>query len=75
MSVKRSRPGRNPVRRGKAVGPDYPEGRFAAPWNADLGGPFGSHDEKDVFSEAGVTFEGGGAPLTSGNYDALWNGK
>jgi hypothetical protein len=75
MSMKRGRPGNPKVRKGKAVGPDYAEGRFAAPWNADLDGPFGSHDEKDIFSESGNTFDEGGAPLEKGNYDKLWEGK
>lgn len=75
MAMKRGRPGIATVRKGKCVGPEYAEGRFEAPWNADLDGPFGSHDEKDIFSESGNTFEEGGAPMNKGKYDPLWEGK
>lgn len=75
MAMTRGRPGSPAVRKGRAVGPSYPDGKFDAPWNADIDSPFGSHDEKDIFTEAGTTFDDGGAPLEKGNYDKLWEGK
>jgi hypothetical protein len=73
--MSRGRPGSPGVRKGSKVGPSYAEDRFEHPWNAELDSCFGSEDEKDAFSEAGSTFEGGGAPLEKGKYDGLWEGK
>jgi hypothetical protein len=76
MSMKKGIPGTGKSRKNSKVGPDYAETRFEAPWNADLGGPFGTErDDKAILSEAGTTFEGGGAPLEKGKYDELWEGK
>jgi hypothetical protein len=61
--------------RGKAVGDNYPADRFNNPVDAGMSTPFGSHDEKDVFSDNSTTFEGGGAKLRKGAYDELWEGK
>lgn len=76
MSMTRGRPGSPKVRKGRAVGPDYPEGKFAVPMNADIDGPFGdARDDKAMQSEAGLQFDGGGAPLEKGRYDEYWEGK
>ena len=74
MAVKRSRP--KASSKGKIVGPDFALGRLEAPWNAEIDFPFGAErDERTTMSEAGGTYEGGGAPLEKGNYDRLWEGK
>jgi hypothetical protein len=74
--MKRGRPGSPGVKHNKAVGPDYDNGKFNVPMNADIDGPIGdARDDKAIQSEAGLQFEGGGAPLHKGQYDELWGGK
>jgi hypothetical protein len=76
MALKRGRPGNPKVRSGKCVGPDFPAGKFYSPYNADIDFTFGGdRDDKTVLSEAGLTFEGGGAEVEEGRYDPLWEGK
>ena len=76
MSVKRSRPGVSTVRKGKCVGPDYPEGHFTAPWNQNIDHPYGeARDDKAIMTEAGETFEFDDAGLNKGGYNKLWEGK
>jgi hypothetical protein len=76
MSAIRSRPGDPNVRKSSKVGPSYPDGRFDVPMNADIDRPFGDErDTKTVQSEAGLQFEGGGAPLEKGRYNELWEGR
>ncbi len=75
MSVKRGRPGSPSVRKGKAVGPDYPETNFTNPWNAGIDSEYNAGDEgKTLSSPTANTIEGGGVPL-HGNYDEYWKGK
>jgi hypothetical protein len=76
MSLKRDRPGNPKVRTGKNVGPDYPEDRFIVPQNMGIDYPIGdARDDKAIQSEAGLQFEGGGAPLEKGRYNELWEGR
>lgn len=75
MAMKRSQPKSPAVRKSSCVGPDYEEIRYRNPVGDGVHGDFGSHDEKAIFSEAGSTFDGGGAPLAKGKYNPLWEGK
>lgn len=72
----RGRPGSPGVKHGRAVGPSYPDGKFNNPVNADIDFPFGdARDDKAMQSEAGLQFEGGGAPMHKGQYDKFWEGR
>jgi hypothetical protein len=76
MSAPRSRPHNPKVRTGKNVGPDYPADRFDVPQNMGIDYPIGdARDDKAIQSEAGLQFEGGGAPLEKGRYNELWEGR
>lgn len=76
MAMKRGYPGGANVKKNPCVGPDYDNGRFYVPQNADIDGPIGDErNDKAIQSEAGLLFEGGGAPLHKGQYDEFWEGK
>jgi hypothetical protein len=71
MSVTRSRPGDPNVRKGKEVGPDYPEDRFRNPVGAGLDSTFGNHKDKAICSPNDTTFGGADLPMND-KYDSLW---
>ena len=74
MAAKRSRPGNPAVRKGKNVGPDYPNERYRNPYNgAGLDYESGSSDTKTMESPS-ATIEGPGIGLDH-NYDKYWEGK
>ena len=61
------------VRKSTKVGPDYAEGRYEVPWNAEIGGSYGSKKGKTIDSPAGTTFE---PPFSIHHgYGELWEGK
>ena len=72
MSVKRSRPGNPAVRKGKNVGPDYPENRFVNPTNAGIDEEYGSEDERTLCSPTSTA--AGVGPLNK-KYDEYWEGE
>lgn len=71
MSVTRGRPGDHAVRKGKEVGPDYPDDRFRNPVDAGLDTTFGNHDDKSICSPNSTTFGGADLPLHE-SYDSNW---
>lgn len=76
MAMKRGYPREGNVKSNPCVGPNYDNGRFYVPSNANVDAPFGDErDSKTIQSEAGLLFEGGGAPLHKGQYDEFWEGK
>lgn len=75
MAMTRGRPGSPGVRKGKTVGPDYPEANYINPWNKGIDENYGSEDEKTIDSMNSTTFEFGGAPLHKGAYDKYWDEK
>lgn len=74
MSVKRSRPGNPAVRKGRNVGPDYPDDRFTNPTNAGIDKQYGSRDEKTLCGPTATTVDGAGLPHHD-KYDEYWEGK
>lgn len=70
MSVKRSRPGNPAVRKGKNIGPDYPEDRFRNPVNAGIDKEFGSEESKTLYSPTSLP-AGDDVPM-KGDYDRYW---
>lgn len=72
MSVKRSRPGKHAVKRGKEVGPDYPDNRFTNPMNAGIDEEYGSTTAKALDSPTATTVGGADVPIHKNTYDDLW---
>jgi hypothetical protein len=50
MAAERSRPGSHSVRKGKAVGPDYPEARYRNPFDDERDHYTGGEGEKTLYS-------------------------
>lgn len=75
MSMKRSRPGSPTVRKGAAVGPDYPEENFRNPYNAGIDRQYDEGDEKkSLVSPTAITIEGAGLPMHD-KYNDYWEGR
>lgn len=74
MSMKRGRPGSPPIRKGRAVGPDYPEENYENPFNMGIEGSYGSETSKTLSSMNRETLTGAGLPLHD-NYNELFEGK
>lgn len=70
--MKRGRPGSPSVRKGKAVGPDYPEEYFRNPPNAGIDEEYGSTETKTLDSPtstpAGMDIE----KNPDSSYDDYW---
>lgn len=60
--------------RGKCVGDNYPADRFNNPVAAGMGGVYGEHDEKTVYSDTAETTFEPGLPMHK-SYDSYWEGK
>lgn len=74
MSIKRSRPGNPTVRKGGAVGPDYPEAHYVNPFNMGIESDYGNEHDKTLYSPNGEMITGAGLPLHD-NYAELFEGK
>jgi len=75
MSVKRSRPGHHEVRKGRAVGPDYPEENFANPWNMGIDHEYGDTTSKTLEGPTSTPAGPADGHDALGEYDKLWDGR
>jgi hypothetical protein len=76
VANERSRPGNRNVRKGKRVGPDYPEELFSNPLNAEIETWYDQgEDNKALVSPNHETVTGVGLPLHKGKYVKYFEGK